>query len=139
MKTPKCKECKGTGTVHIDIPNAIFQNGAPKIFDLPCWICGAANFKGMNKDQVSWYLKLHKAFDVIKGKSLRAGECIAPQSWLTMKNAINLACSRLKIDHQPISYPKAIYGETSAFMHLREEFREFERRLEAIPNAVAGN
>lgn len=30
------------------------------------------------------------------------------------------------------------YGETGAFLHMKEEFREFERRLTAIPGAVAG-
>jgi hypothetical protein len=132
MKTPKCKMCDGTGNVHVEGP-FISQP-----VDLPCWICGAANFKGMSRDQVSWYLKMHKALDAMKCKSLRAGEVVSPAAWLTMKNAINLACSRLKISTQAVTYPKATqYGETNAFLHMREEFREFERRLAAIPGAVA--
>ena len=125
--------CDGTGNVHIDIPTC------SKVFDLPCWICGASNYKGMNREQVAWYLKIHKALELLKGKSLRAGEVVAPQSWLTLKNAINLACSRLGIALQNVPYPKATqYGETGAYLHMREEFREFERRLTAIPVAIAG-
>ena len=93
----------------------------------------------MNRDQVSWYFKMHKAFDSIQGKSLRAGECVSPASWLTLKNAINMACSRLKIDMPKIPFVKATqYGETDAFVNLRVELKEYERRLEAIPGAVAG-
>ena len=87
MKTPKCKECKGTGTVHIDIPNAIWQNGVAKTFDLPCWTCGGANFKGMSREQVAWYLKARKALETIKTKSLRDGECVSPTSWTTLNTA----------------------------------------------------
>jgi hypothetical protein len=139
MKTPKCKECKGTGTVHIDIPHAIFQNGLLKTFDLTCWTCGGANFKGMTREQISWYLKASKALETIKLKSLREGELIAPASWSTLKNAINMACTRLKISAQSVAYPKATqYGETNAFLHLKAEFAEFGQRLESIPGVLAG-
>jgi hypothetical protein len=131
-KTPKCKNCGGTGNVHIDIPAA-----CSKVFDLPCWICGASNFKGMTREQITWYLMVTKAFDTMKGKSLRAGECIAPNAWLTMKNAINKACARLSIP-TPVPFVKAIqYGETQAFVTMREELRVFEQRLQSIPVAVA--
>lgn len=125
--------CDGTGNVHIDIPTA-----CNKVFDLPCWICGASNFKGMTREQVAWYLKVTKALETMKSKSLRAGECIAPQSWLMMKNAINMACSRLNIATPAVPFVKAIhYGETQAYVTLREELRVYEQRLQSIPVAVA--
>jgi hypothetical protein len=131
MKTPKCKMCDGTGNVHVEGP-FISQP-----VDLPCWICGAANFKGMSRDQVSWYLKMHKALDAMKCKSLRAGEVVSPAAWLTMKNAINLACSRLSIPTPAVPFVKAIqYGETQVYVTLREEFRVYEKRLQSIPVAV---
>jgi hypothetical protein len=124
--------CDGTGNVHIETPNV------SKVFDLPCWICGASNFKGMNREQVAWYMKLHKALESIKGKSLRAGDCIAPQAWLTMKNAINLACFRLGITVETIHHLKATrYGETTASVNIEEEFRVYTKRLQKIPFVMA--
>lgn len=133
MKTTKCRNCDGKGNVHIDIPSA-----CDRVFDLPCWICGGFNFKGMNREQAAWFLKVHKALETLKGKSLRAGECVAPQSWLTIKNAIDKACGRLGIALQTIAYPKAVhYGETNAGLHMREEFKEYERRLLQVPIVLA--
>ena len=132
QRKPKCKMCEGTGNVHIESPNV------SQVFDLPCWICGASNFKGMNREQVAWYIKLHKGLESIKNKSLQAGECIAPQAFLTMKNAINMACSRLGIELEKIHHLKAIrYGETDAFLNMREEFRVYTKRLERIPFLMA--
>jgi hypothetical protein len=92
----------------------------------------------MNREQVAWYMKLHKALESLKGKSLRAGECVAPQTWLTMKNAINMACSRLGIPVDKIHHVKATrYGETTEFLNMQQEFRVYTKRLENIPFAVA--
>lgn len=133
MKTTKCRNCDGKGNVHIDIPAA-----CSKVFDIPCWICGGAGFKGMSREQVAWYLKLHKAFDVLKGKSLRAEECVSPAQWMLQKSAINKACAKLGIATPAIKFVKATqYGETNVYVNLRAEFKEFERRLEMIPVAVA--
>ena len=132
-KTPKCKNCDGTGNVHIDIPAA-----CSKVFDLPCWICGASNFKGMTREQVAWYLKVTKAFNAMKSQSLRASECVAPQAWLTIKNAINKACTKLGIATPAVPFVKAIqYGETQEYVTIREELRVYEQRLQSIPFAVA--
>lgn len=133
MKTTKCRNCDGKGNVHIDIPAA-----CSKVFDIPCWICGGAGFKGMDRKQIAWYLAVHKAFDSMKSKSLRAGECVAPEAWLKIKNAVNMACSRLGVAIPSVPFVKATqYGETQAFVTMREELRVYEKRLEFIPVAVA--
>jgi len=131
-KTPKCRECKGTGNIHIDIPQA-----CNKVFDLPCWVCGGHNFKGMNREQVSWYLLVYKNLELMKSKSLCAHECVAPAAWLKMKNAINMACGKLGIKLMPILVPKPLWGQTHEFLLLREELAEYKRRLTQIPVVLA--
>lgn len=133
MKTSKCRNCDGTGNVHVDIPAA-----CSRVFDIPCWICGAANFKGMTQVQIKWYLKMYKAVEVLKTKSIRAGKMVSPSVWLSLKNAINMACGRLGISLETIPIQKAVrYGETHESVNMVVEFKEYERRLEAIPGTVA--
>jgi hypothetical protein len=131
-RTPKCKMCAGTGNVHIDSPNV------SKIFDLPCWICGASNFRGMDRKQIAWYLAFHKTLLEIKGKSLRGGELVAPQTWPKMMAKIDEAATKLGIATPAVAKQKAQrYGETDDFLTMAEQFRVYEKRLEQIPVAVA--
>jgi hypothetical protein len=92
----------------------------------------------MTREQIAWYLQVSKAFDTMKSQSLRAGECVAPNAWLTIKNAINKACAKLNIATPAVPFVKAIqYGEAQAYVTMREELRVYELRLQSIPLAVA--
>jgi hypothetical protein len=130
--TPKCKMCDGTGNVHIDSPNV------SKIFDIPCWICGASNFRNMDRTQVAWYLAFHKALLEIKGKSLRAGELVAPTTWPKMMAKIDEACQKLGIATPAVPKQKSNhYGISDAFLNMQITFRVYEKRLESIPALMA--
>jgi hypothetical protein len=133
MKSTKCRNCDGKGNVHIDIPEA-----CSKVFDIPCWICGGVGFKGMSGEQIKWYMDLHKAFDKLKKACLRAEECVSPMAWQSMKNSINLACSRLGVPTPSVPFVKATaYGVTQKYLTIKTELQVFEKRLESIPVAVA--
>ena len=127
-----CKECKGTGNLHIDIPQAL-----NKTFDLPCWFCGGTGLKGMTKDQIRWYRKQQKSFLIQRAKCLRSGRVEDHSAYTALKSAINSACTKLDIPLYPVRSQKSDqYGVSDIALFLNAEFKELERRLTAIPVAA---
>ena len=105
---------------------------------MTCWVCGGTAFKGMNRDQVAWYILQYKTFDKLKSKSLRAGEPSDALAYATIKQNINKACGRLGIALQAIPRVKSnFHGTSDEELFLRAELKEYERRLTAIPLAMA--
>ena len=115
--------------MHIDIPDSM-----PHPMDMKCWFCSGTGYKGMNREQITWYKKMYKSLETLKPKFLRAGEVTDPMAWATLKIAINKACGRLSVDLKPIVAGKATaYGSTVKEMYVRAELKEYERRLTLIP------
>ena len=128
-KQPTCRNCKGTGTVHIEC----FAVSQP--VDMRCWVCNGTNFKGMNKEQVDWYLAQHKSLGNLIDTVLANQKVIDTEAYNRTRAAIDKACSRLGIKQQPIARQTSIqYGKTSNFLTLRTELKEYERRLTTIPS-----
>jgi len=133
MKTATCKECKGTGTITIFVPASM-----PHPIDMKCWFCSGTGYKGMNREQITWYKKMYKSLETLKPKFLRAGDVTDPAAWATLKTAINKACGRLQIALQTIPNQKATaYGQTVKELYVRAELKEYERRLTLIPVVMA--
>jgi hypothetical protein len=132
MKTPTCKGCKGTGKVKFE------GEFISQPVEMTCWICGGFCFKGMNRDQIAWYLLQRKTFEKLKAASLRAGEPSDVLAYSALKRCIDTACSRLKIALQAIPRSRSTFhGISDQELFLKTELKEYERRLEAIPLAAA--
>lgn len=132
MKTPTCKECKGTGSVCIE------GEWVSRPMTITCWVCSGTAFKGMNRDQIAWYLMQFKTFDKLKAKSLKAGEVSDPLAYQTFKLNINKACVRLGIALVTVARTKSTqFGVSDTALFLRAELNEYERRLSAIPVAAS--
>jgi hypothetical protein len=131
-KTPTCKGCKGTGTVCID------GEGVSRPIDMTCWVCGGSAFKGMDKAQIVWYLDQYKVFTSLKEKSLRAGKPFDPAAYATVKEHVDIACKKLGIAQQPVPRVRSTFnGQSDDQLFLRAELNEYERRLTAVPVAMA--
>jgi len=132
MKTPTCRNCKGTGNVHVE------GHYISQPVDIRCWICGGLNFLGMSGEQAKWYQKQYKTLETLRSKSLNAGKVSDPTAYTNLKNVINKACGRLHIGLRNVPVQKSIqFGVTTLFLTMQAELKEYERRLVAIPVVMA--
>src|SRR5580698_8274334 len=95
MKAPTCKHCKGQGTVRIEA-------NVSRPVDLTCWVCGGTILKGMNPEQVKWYLSIYKTFESLKEKLLRKADAEILAQYDSLKRSINKACEKLMIELCPV-------------------------------------
>ena len=131
-KQPTCHNCKGTGTIHIE--NWMINRPV----DMPCWVCGGSNFKGMNQKQVAWYLAQHSQLEVLQTTLFSHQKITDLPTYDRIRAAIDKACRRLGIAQQPITFQHSTqYGTSSEYLTLRGELKEYERRLTAIPTTIA--
>jgi hypothetical protein len=128
----KCKECHGRGTITLDDPAII-----SRAITFTCFVCSGYAFGGMTKEQVKWLLTQRKTLHKVRKDFFRARQITNGVRYLTLKTAVNKACAKLGVASEPVLSHVPRYGEDKSFIFTKAELSEYERRLEAIPAAVA--